>query len=126
MGVTAIRADIAKRLQVQDAETRAWAAQLPANRKAECQAISPKTLFSDMPEDCVKLFFSNDKLAVPSGLENQIGDPPTPMAQAMTNAASLAVVPPVLLLVLGFAVVWTISGFHADVPAKNRKPSDIS
>ena len=77
-GVQQIRYDLEKRLAAEDEKDREWAAQVPASRKSECDAISQQIRgFRTNPDDCVRLIFARDRRAVPSGWESQIVTAPT-------------------------------------------------
>lgn len=83
-GVQRIRDDLKKRLAAEDEKEREWADQVPASRKAECNAIAPTTPFVDQPANCVRLFYAKFKRIVPSGWESQIATAP-----ACKNGASI-------------------------------------
>jgi hypothetical protein len=75
-GVQRIRDDLQRRLAAEDAKDREWATHLPVSLKEKCSAIPSNTPFADQPADCVRLFFSKDSRAVPSGWESQIETAP--------------------------------------------------
>jgi hypothetical protein len=114
MGVDAIRDDLRQRLKALDVEDRAWAANLSESRRAECHAIASSTPFTDQPSDCVKLFFSKDDRAVPTGWEDQIVPANSSLGQVIVRTATLAIGPPLLVLTLGLALIWVVAGFRPD------------
>ena len=110
-GVARITADVKRRLADLDRQDREWAASVPDSRKAQCRAIPPTTPFADQPDDCVKIFFSADDRAVPSGWEAEVRDAPTSIQQAMIDIAPWALGPTLAVLVLGASVFWALAGF---------------
>jgi hypothetical protein len=111
-GVARIAADMKKRLADLDRQDREWVASVPDSRKAQCRAIPPTTPFADQPHDCVKIFFSADDRAVPSGWEAEVRDAPTSIQQAMIDIAPWALGPPLAALAFGASVFWSLAGFR--------------
>jgi hypothetical protein len=112
-GEARITDDLTKRLADLDRQDRDWASNVSAARKAECDAIPSKTPFTEQPKDCVRLFFYDDwQRAVPNDWRIQLQDKPDPIWPAAGRIVPLVVGPPLLLLVLGFAFSWVLSGFR--------------
>ena len=131
-GVQRIRDDLQKRLAAEDAKDREWATHLPASVKEKCSAIPLKTPFADQPADGVRLFFSKDSRAVPSGWESQIETAPGCKNGAsscepwerdwgkgsmsgwrvIAVATPWAIAPPLVVLALGASLFWAFAGFR--------------
>jgi hypothetical protein len=95
-GEIRIRQEIERRVAALNVNRLEEVAKMTDTRKAECRAI-PKTVpFAEQPADCVRLFFSRDRLAVPKGWEYQIPKAPLPIWQVVW----LAIAPPLTLLIL--------------------------
>lgn len=115
-GVQRITQDIEKRMAARNEEERKWAAQLPASRKAECQAIPRNTRFDDYPSalrsDCIRLFFAKDEMTWRSGWESQVGTAPRLAWKVLAETTPLALGPPLFLLALGASLFWAARGFN--------------
>jgi hypothetical protein len=110
-GVARIEADLKRRLADLDRKDREWAASVSEARKAGCRAIPDTTPFANQPDDCVRLFFSKDDRAVPSGWEAEVRQAPVPISQAIIEIAPWAIIPPLLVLASGILVFWALAGF---------------
>jgi hypothetical protein len=112
-GVERIEADLESRVDALNKAEEEWFAGVPETRKAECRAIPPKTLFSDMPKDCVRMFFvrQGDKLAVPNGWQAEVRNASAPSGQAITKLTLWALGPPLFVLALGVSLIWAFAGF---------------
>jgi hypothetical protein len=115
-GLERIRAVLEKRVADLNKKEQEWVAQLPAARKAACNAFPPTTSFADEPADCSRLFWANSGavLAVPEGWETQINSGPAPVSawRVIVAATPWAVGPPVLALTLGASLFWVFAGFR--------------
>jgi hypothetical protein len=111
-GDARITEDLTKRLADLDKQDREWAAKVPAVRKAECSAIPSTVPFSGQPQDCVRLFLANDSRAVPEDWRMQLLNMPVPIGRAATEVLPWVLGPPLLLLILGAAFTWVLSGFR--------------
>jgi hypothetical protein len=76
-----------------------------------CRAIPTATPFVDQPDDCVRLFFSQDASVVPSDWESEVEDAPISIGRAIIDMAPLLIGPPFLLMALGASVYWALAGF---------------
>jgi hypothetical protein len=110
-GVERIEADLKRRIDALNKAEEEWFAGVPEARKAECHAIPPKTLFSDMPEDCVRMVFAGDKLVVPSGWQAEVRNASKARWQAITKLTLWALGPPLFVLPLGVSLIWAFAGF---------------
>jgi hypothetical protein len=114
-GVERIGAALKKRVQELNQKEQAWLATVSESRKAECRAIPSTTPFTDRPADCVRMGWATAvDVAVPSGWETQVRDAPMSMWQAIAKLMPLAGGPPILVLMLGYALFWALAGFRGD------------
>jgi len=111
-GVDRIEADLKTRIDAKEKAEHAWVAEVPDARKAECKAIPKNTLFSDMPKDCVRIFFADMKLAVPDGWQAEVQNTSAKRWGAIKSIALWAIVPPLAALVLGLLLGWVSAGFR--------------
>jgi hypothetical protein len=111
-GVQRITDDLEKRVAEEEKKDRDWAAQLPASVKEKCSAIRSTIPFADQPADCVRLFFINDSLAVPTGWETQIETARVSAWRLLAAAAPFAIAPPLVVLALGAFLAWALAGFR--------------
>jgi len=113
-GVARIRDDLRRRMAEEDDHDRKWAAAVPSERKAVCDALSKSnTPFDKQPEDCNKLFWMGmGERAVPNDWESQFQNLPIPINQVGLMVAPWAFVPPMLLLITGLSLGWVIRGFR--------------
>lgn len=110
-GVERIEADLKRRLDALDSAEQEWFAGVSEARKAECRAIPPKTPFSDMPKDCVRMVFVGDRLAVPDGWQAEVRNASAASWQAIAKLTLLAFGPPLFVLALGVSLIWAFAGF---------------
>lgn len=114
-GVERIKADVTKKLTDQYEDNKKFAASISAERRAYCVTLSDVPV-EQRPKDCGLLSWFDFGLgpAVPyPGWEDQFQNLPIPISQAAPAIASVALGPPLLLLVIGRAFGWAISGFGA-------------
>jgi hypothetical protein len=111
-GVEHIEADLKRRLDALDKAELEWFAGVPEARKAECHAIPPNTLFSDMPKDCVRMVFVGSKRAVYGGWEAQVANASAARWQAITQLTLWTLGPPLFVLALGLSLIWAFAGFR--------------
>jgi hypothetical protein len=111
-GVERIKADLERRIDALNKAEEEWLAGVSEARKAECRAIPGSTLFSDMPKDCVRMFFARDKLAVPSGWEAEVNKASAASWRAITQLTVWAIGPPLFVLGFGVSLTWAFAGFR--------------
>ena len=112
LGVDGITNDLKKRVDAENVAAKSWAAEVPAARKAQCNAISPTTPFDKWPDDCLKLLMATTAdLAVPSGWETQVTSP-RPFLTTILKVLMVIVVPPAVVFAIGLAFAWVFAGFR--------------
>ena len=81
--------------------------------KSHVPGHPPKTLFSDMPKDCVRMFFVREgsELAVPSGWQADVRNASAASWQAIIKLTLWALGPPLFVLALGVSLIWAFAGF---------------
>jgi hypothetical protein len=111
--VERIEADLKRRIDALNKAEHEWFAGVPEAQKAMCRAIPPKTLFSDMPKDCVRMFFVREgsELAVPSGWQADVRNASAASWQAIIKLTLWALGPPLFVLALGVSLIWAFAGF---------------
>jgi hypothetical protein len=96
-----------------DEQDRKKIAEMPAARRAECQAFASKTE-AETPVDCGNLLwaaFAGNR-AVPKGWQVQLENPPVSLWRAVAMTLPWAGGPPLLLLAFGVAFSWVFVGFR--------------
>jgi len=118
-GVERIEADLKTRLETLDKAELEWLARVPEARKAECLAIRPDTLFTDMPEDCGRMALAllqkdtgSKRVVSDNNWQARVRSASAERWQGITKLTLWVLGPPLFVLALGLSLIWAFAGFR--------------
>jgi hypothetical protein len=106
-----IRADLQRRADKIEADDEDKFRKITQEQKDYCQRNSNIT-FDRLPDYCWTYTTHGDKVVIPEGWEDQPRFPPRTIPQEAYRLAVPTLGPPILLLIVGRALMWVARGFR--------------